>query len=79
MAIARALVHRPALVLADEPTGNLDPNNASRIIALLRECAGANGATVLLATHSRMAAAAADRVVVLSQSGVSEAAMPDAR
>jgi len=70
VAIARALVHRPAIVLADEPTGNLDPDNASDVIALLRGCAKADGATVLLATHSRMAAAAADRVLVLSQDGV---------
>ena len=70
VAIARALVHRPAIVLADEPTGNLDPDNAAEVIALLRGCATENGATVMLATHSRMAAAAADRVLVLSKDGV---------
>ncbi|HSC97369.1 MAG TPA: ABC transporter ATP-binding protein [Casimicrobiaceae bacterium] len=70
VAIARALVHRPAIVLADEPTGNLDADNAAAIIALLRECARTNGATVLLATHSRTAAAAADRVLALSKDGV---------
>ena len=66
VAIARALVHRPTIVLADEPTGNLDAVNAAQVIALLRECAKSNGATVLLATHSHTAAAAADRVLPLS-------------
>ena len=70
VAIARALVHRPAIVLADEPTGNLDPDNAAEVIALLRACTAANAATVILATHSRTAAAAADRVLVLSKDGV---------
>ena len=70
VAIARALVHRPAILLADEPTGNLDPDNAAEVIALLRGCATENGTTVMLATHSRMAAAAADRVLVLSKDGV---------
>jgi len=70
VAIARALVHRPAILLADEPTGNLDPDNAAHIVALLRERAKADDATVLLATHSRTAAAAADRVLVLSKDGV---------
>jgi putative ABC transport system ATP-binding protein len=54
------------IVLADEPTGNLGPDSAAQVIALLRECAKSNGATVLLATHSRTAAAAADRVLALS-------------
>lgn len=69
-AIARALVHRPAVVLADEPTGNLDPNNADRVLALLRDCVRAEGATCLLVTHSRHAAALADRRVVLTSAGV---------
>jgi putative ABC transport system ATP-binding protein len=70
VAIARALVHRPPIVLADEPTGNLDPDTAAQVIALLRECAKTYGATVLLATHSRTAAAAADRVLALSVESV---------
>jgi putative ABC transport system ATP-binding protein len=70
VAIARALVHAPQVVLADEPTGNLDPDSAGEVIALLRECAKANGATALLATHSRTAAAAADRILTLTSSGV---------
>ena len=76
VAIARALVHRPAIVLADEPTGNLDPDNGAEVIALLRGCATENGATVMLATHSRMAAAAADRVLVLSKDGVTARDVP---
>ena len=66
VAIARALVHRPTIVLADEPTGNLGPDNAAQVIGLLHGCAKTNGATVLLATHSRTAAAAADRVLALT-------------
>jgi len=75
VAIARALVHRPAIVLADEPTGNLGPDNATQVIALLRECAKSNGATVLLATHSRTAAAAAGRVLALSTQNVTPVAL----
>jgi putative ABC transport system ATP-binding protein len=59
-AIARAVVHGPALVLADEPTGNLDSATGDEILDLLRSCA-ANGASVLMATHSAEAAAKADR------------------
>jgi putative ABC transport system ATP-binding protein len=70
VAIARALVHRPAIVLADEPTGNLDPESGLQVIDLLRASAKLNGATVLLATHSQMAASAADRVLALSKDGV---------
>ena len=65
VAIARALVHAPAVVLADEPTGNLDPRTAATIVALLRDTAKHHGATVVLVTHSRAAAAAADRVLEL--------------
>ncbi len=73
-AIARALVHRPAIVLADEPTGNLDPASATAVLALLRERVQAEGATCLLVTHSRAAAALADRSVTLGAAGLVEAA-----
>ena len=53
MAIARALVHAPPLILADEPTGNLDPATAERVIDLLAAQVRANGAACLLVTHSR--------------------------
>ncbi len=65
LAIARALVHRPPLVLADEPTGNLDPDNARVVLGLLKECARADGAATLLVTHSAAAAREADRVLRL--------------
>jgi putative ABC transport system ATP-binding protein len=70
IAIARALVHRPAIVLADEPTGNLDPDSAAGVIALLRERLAAEGATGVLVTHSRAAAARADRVLMLTAAGL---------
>jgi putative ABC transport system ATP-binding protein len=70
VAIARALVHAPAVVLADEPTGNLDPDSAAQVIALLRDIVKREGATAVLVTHSPMAAAAADRVLVLRQDGL---------
>ncbi|HUO96115.1 MAG TPA: ABC transporter ATP-binding protein [Steroidobacteraceae bacterium] len=61
VAIARALVHRPRLLLADEPTGNLDPRTAGQVLALLREQVKSEGGGGLLITHSRAAAATADR------------------
>ena len=69
VAIARALVHRPAIVLADEPTGNLDPDSGADVIALLRATVKDAGATAVLVTHSAMAAAAADRTLVLTRRG----------
>ena len=65
VAIARALVHAPAVVLADEPTGNLDPRTAAAIVALLRDTVKRHGAAGVLVTHSRAAAAVADRVLEL--------------
>jgi putative ABC transport system ATP-binding protein len=62
IAIARALVHEPALVLADEPTGNLDAATAAQILALLREQVHASGASAILITHSLAAAHSADRI-----------------
>jgi len=70
VAIARALVHRPRLVLADEPTGNLDPANGAKVLALLAERIHAAGAIGILVTHSREAAATADRVLYLTSSGL---------
>lgn len=62
-AIARALVHQPALLVADEPTGNLDSDNGAKVLALLAELNHEMGVTVLLATHSAEVAAAATRVL----------------
>ena len=70
VAIARALVHRPRLVLADEPTGNLDPANGARVLALLAERIRGAGAIGILVTHSREAAATADRVLLLTAKGL---------
>jgi len=70
VAIARALVHRPRLVLADEPTGNLDPGNGARVLALLAERIREAGAIGILVTHSLEAAATADRVLRLTESGL---------
>lgn len=64
-AIARAVVHRPALLIADEPTGNLDSVNGAQVIELLRELNREIGVTILLATHSAEIAASAQRVVRL--------------
>jgi putative ABC transport system ATP-binding protein len=72
VAIARALVHKPALLLADEPTGNLDPETAGGILRLLRAETRASGAGAIMVTHSHAAAAMADRVLILSRSGLSE-------
>jgi len=62
-AIARALVHRPTLLLADEPTGNLDSDNATRVLALLQKIASQGLATLIIVTHSPEAAAYADRQI----------------
>ena len=65
-AIARALVHLPSLVLADEPTGNLDETNARVVLACLGDAVRRAGAAALMVTHSRIAAGAADRVLRLA-------------
>ncbi|GJL53539.1 MAG: ABC transporter ATP-binding protein [Nitrospirales bacterium] len=65
VAIARAFVHAPQLILADEPTGNLDSQNGVEIVSLLKRCSQEFGQTVILATHSDAAAAAADFQVTL--------------
>ncbi|MDO8899809.1 MAG: ABC transporter ATP-binding protein [Phenylobacterium sp.] len=70
IALARALVHSPALVLADEPTGNLDPQTAETILTLLCDRVRASGAAAVIVTHSERAAAAADRVLTLTAQGL---------
>jgi len=70
IAIARALVHRPRLLLADEPTGNLDPRTAAQTLALLRAQVKANAGAGILITHSRAAADTADRILVLDAGGL---------
>jgi putative ABC transport system ATP-binding protein len=70
VAIARALVGEPTLVLADEPTGNLDPENAVQVLGLIRKLVKETGAAAILATHSAQAAAGCDRVYRLTAAGV---------
>jgi len=70
VAIARALVGDPKLVLADEPTGNLDPENARQVLELLRAQVKARGAAGVLVTHSEAAAAGCDRRYRLTASGL---------
>lgn len=65
-AVARALVHQPRVVVADEPTGNLDSRTGQTVIELLDELRRSEGATLLLATHDATVAAAADRVYELA-------------
>ena len=72
VAIARALVHGPRLVLADEPTGNLDPVNGARVLALLAERIRGAGAIGILVTHSPEGARTADRVLHLRADGLHE-------
>ncbi len=72
MALARALVHRPALVLADEPTGNLDPETADGVLRLLARTIKERGATGILVTHSPHAASTADRVLRLERGRLAE-------
>jgi len=73
-AIARALVHRPKLLLADEPTGNLDPETALQVLALLRAQVKAEGCAGILVTHSQAAAATTDRIYTLTAEGLRLAA-----
>ena len=70
VAIARAVVHAPGLILADEPTGNLDPATAERVLTVLRDQVRGAGAACLLVTHSAAAAGRADRVVRLTPTGI---------
>ena len=66
VAIGRALITRPSLILADEPTGNLDTQNSSEVIALLKETSKKYEQTILMITHNRSIAQTADRVLQVS-------------
>lgn len=67
VAIARAIAHSPTLVLADEPTGNLDEETESNIMDLLKQLNDLQGTTLLVATHSADVAARADRVLQIGE------------
>lgn len=66
VAIGRALITRPALILADEPTGNLDTQNSNEVIALLKDAAKKFEQTIVMITHSRSIAQSADRILQVS-------------
>ncbi len=65
-AIARALLLKPSVILADEPTGNLDSENSLKVIKLLKECSRELKQTIVMVTHDKDIAAFADRIVVMS-------------
>jgi ABC-type lipoprotein export system ATPase subunit len=71
-AVARALVHRPRVVLADEPTGNLDSRSGRAVLDLIAELMSAEGSALVLATHDREVAGRADRVIALADGRVVE-------
>jgi putative ABC transport system ATP-binding protein len=64
------LIHRPKLVLADEPTGNLDPERAAEILALLKDAIVRNNAIGILVTHSALAAQTTQRTLRLTRDGL---------
>jgi putative ABC transport system ATP-binding protein len=72
VAVARALVARPSLLLADEPTGNLDSRSGARVLDLVSDLVAARGVTIVLATHSTEAAARASRVLRLRDGRLEE-------
>ena len=73
VALARALVNSPQCILADEPTGNLDFENAKNVCALLLELAAENNSAVIIVTHDKEIAAKASRQLELRQGKLSEA------
>lgn len=72
VAVGRALMTRPSLILADEPTGNLDTHNSSEVIALLREASKKYEQTIIMITHNRSIAQTADRVLQVTDGVLSD-------
>ena len=78
VAIARALVHSPRLLLADEPTGNLDPETAADILQLICNEIRHSAASGIIVTHSPAAAASADRILLLTREGLKQISADEA-
>ncbi|MGE5248119.1 MAG: ABC transporter ATP-binding protein [Verrucomicrobiota bacterium] len=76
VAVARAVVHDPMLVLADEPTGSLDAETGAQVLQLLSEMSRNNGRTMIIVTHSDAVARGADRVLAIRNGYLVEAAVP---
>jgi len=74
VAMARALVHAPGIVLADEPTGNLDARTGDQVLAVLHEVLGERGSALLMVTHSLAVARTADRIITLEEGVITEQA-----
>jgi len=72
VSVARAIAHRPKLLLADEPTASLDTSSGQRIVQLIRELAAETGCTVLMATHDREIAAGAQQKIILKDGAVGQ-------
>ncbi len=72
VAIGRALITRPMLILADEPTGNLDTQNSNEVIALLKKASKRYEQTIIMITHNRSIASAADRVLQVSDGVITD-------
>jgi putative ABC transport system ATP-binding protein len=70
VAVARAIVHRPSVLFADEPTGNLDSQSGADVLELIRSAVDGYGQTTIMVTHDQRAAAVADRVVYLADGNV---------
>ncbi|MBV9804400.1 MAG: ABC transporter ATP-binding protein [Solirubrobacterales bacterium] len=70
VACARALIGRPELIFADEPTGNLDSNTSTEVLGFLRDAVSEHGQSIVMVTHDPLAAAYADRVVFLADGSV---------
>jgi putative ABC transport system ATP-binding protein len=79
VAVARAVIHRPALLIADEPTGNLDSENGRKVLRLIEELNRETGVAVLLATHDAEIAGAAHRIMHMKDGAIErvETALPD--
>ncbi len=77
VAIARALAIRPAILLADEPTGNLDSANGEHVTRMLRDLVDEQGQTIVMVTHDPLVAAAADRVIHLSDGNIEREEFPE--